>query len=108
MIKNDPSAIANYASQYGAGSNVGSNSIADPSASNMGFSKVGGNTLLNHNLNQDHMNARSRDMRSDFNTPNAKDIKEAAIGSNINKEVGNKLKTADKMLNLGLGGKKGI
>ncbi|MCR6577783.1 hypothetical protein, partial [Campylobacter insulaenigrae] len=86
----------------------GSNSIADPSASNMGFSKVGGNTLLNHNLNQDHVNARSRDMRSDFNTPNAKDIKEAASGSNINKEVGNKLKTADKILHLGLGNKKGI
>ncbi|MCR6580846.1 hypothetical protein, partial [Campylobacter insulaenigrae] len=86
----------------------GSNSIADPSASNMGFSKVGGNTLLNHNLNQDHVNARGENMKNSSSMPNAKDIKEAASGSNINKEVGNKLKTADKMLNLGLGGKKGI
>ncbi|ENN5834449.1 hypothetical protein ACOTVD_00745 [Campylobacter jejuni] len=47
-------------------------------------------------------------MRSNSNIPNAKDIKEVASGSNINKEVGGKLETADKILHFGLGDKKGI
>ncbi|MCV3428509.1 conjugal transfer protein TraG N-terminal domain-containing protein [Campylobacter sp. IFREMER_LSEM_CL1904] len=108
MIKNDPASISNYASQYGAGSNVGENTIASPNALNKEFTNVGGNTLLNHNLNQEQVNSRAKDMRSNSNIPNAKDIKEVASGSNINKEVGGKLETADKILNLGLGDKKGI
>ncbi|MCV3349765.1 hypothetical protein [Campylobacter sp. RKI_CA19_01127] len=108
MIKNDPASISNYASQYGAGSNVGENTITSPNALNKEFANVGGNTLLNHNLNQEQVNSRAKDMRSNSNIPNAKDIKEVASGSNINKEVGGKLETADKILHFGLGDKKGI
>ncbi|WP_161593886.1 hypothetical protein [Campylobacter armoricus] len=47
-------------------------------------------------------------MKNSTDMPNAKDIKEVASGSNINKEVGGKLETADKILHFGLGDKKGI
>lgn len=107
MIKNDPSTIANYASQYGAGSNVGANTIAGPSAAGMGFAKVGGNTLLNHNQNQDYLNARRENMRNSSDI-DQQDVKGAVQNSNLNKEVGKKLEAADKVLHAGLGGKKGI
>ncbi|EGK7562646.1 conjugal transfer protein TraG [Campylobacter coli] len=108
MIKNDPASISNYASQYGAGSNVGENTIASPNALNKEFTNVGGNALLNHKLNQEQVNDRAKDMRSNSDMPNTKDIKEVASGSNINKEVGGKLEAADKILHFGLGDKKGI
>lgn len=86
MIKNDPASISNYASQYGAGSNVGENTIASPNALNKEFTKVGGNTLLNHNLNQEQVNSRAKDMKNSTDMPNAKDIKEVVSSSNINKK----------------------
>ncbi|EAL2460487.1 conjugal transfer protein TraG [Campylobacter lari] len=107
MIKNDPALIASYASQYGAGGNVGANTIAGPNAAGMGFSKVGGNTLLNHNQNQDYLNARRENMRNSSDI-DQQDVKGAVQNSNLNKEVGKKLEAADKVLHAGLGGKKGI
>lgn len=101
MIKNDPAQLAQYNSQYGAQSIVSPNNTTMPHAAGMNFKTIDGSersVLTQSNLNQDQVN-KSGKRTSDATTMlNSQEVKGVAVKSNLNNEVGEKIKKANHLI----------
>ncbi|EAH5299645.1 conjugal transfer protein TraG, partial [Campylobacter jejuni] len=101
MIKNDPAQLAQYNSQYGAQSIVSPNNTTMPHAAGMNFKTIDGSerSVLNQsNLNQDQVNQSSKRTSNTTTMPDSQEVKGVAVKSNLNNEVGEKIKKANHLI----------
>ncbi|MFY4734830.1 conjugal transfer protein TraG, partial [Campylobacter jejuni] len=101
MIKNDPAQLAQYNSQYGAQSIVSPNNTTMPHAAGMNFKTIDGSersVLTQSNLNQDQVNQSSKRTSNTTTMPDSQEVKGVAVKSNLNNEVGEKIKKANHLI----------
>ncbi|MFY4739913.1 conjugal transfer protein TraG N-terminal domain-containing protein, partial [Campylobacter jejuni] len=101
MIKNDPAQLAQYNSQYGAQSIVSPNNTTMPHAAGMNFKTIDGSersVLTQSNLNQDQVNQSSKRTSNTTTMPDNQEVKGVAVKSNLNNEVGEKIKKANHLI----------
>lgn len=101
MIKNDPAQLAQYNSQYGAQSIVSPNNTTMPHAAGMNFKTIDGSersVLAQSNLNQDQVNQSGKRASDATTMLNSQEVKGVAVKSNLNNEVGEKIKKANHLI----------
>lgn len=101
MVKNDPAQLAQYNSQYGAQSIVSPNNTTMPHAAGMNFKTIDGSersVLTQSNLNQDQVNQSSKRTSNTTTMPDSQEVKGVAVKSNLNNEVGEKIKKANHLI----------